>query len=195
MNQRELIELVGAWLVVSVAFGWVMRKNFPDIAFPYDFAFALLIALVATGTGFILHELAHKYMAIRYGAHAEFYAWPFGLVAALLLSFGLGFVFAAPGAVYIFGDIDRRQNGIVSVAGPAVNIAIGALFFVGYLLTAAASLPMIATICAVASQINLFLALFNLIPVGPLDGSKVLAWNKIVWTVLFLPLLALFFFI
>ncbi|MBS3061172.1 MAG: site-2 protease family protein [Candidatus Diapherotrites archaeon] len=195
MNQREIIELIGSWLVVSIAFAWVMKSDF-GIAFPNNFIFALVVALVATGTGFILHELAHKYVAIRYGAVAEYYAWPFGLFFALVMAVGFGFVFAAPGAVYIFGPhIDAKQNGIISVAGPITNIIIGVLFFVAFLLLSVANLDSLAVIAAIAGQINLFLALFNLIPIGPLDGSKVFAWNKLVWGALFVPLALIWLFV
>ena len=89
MDQREIIEIAGSWLVISVAFGWVMRNSFGITAFPNNFYFAFIVAAVAVGTGFILHELAHKYSAIHYGAHAAFFAWPMGLLLALVLSFGL----------------------------------------------------------------------------------------------------------
>jgi Zn-dependent protease len=40
--------------------------------------------------------------------------------------------------------------------------------------------------------VNVFLALFNLLPVPPLDGSKVFAWSKARWATVFLPLAAVF---
>ncbi|MFH0955389.1 MAG: site-2 protease family protein [Candidatus Micrarchaeota archaeon] len=194
MDQREIIEIAGSWLVISVAFGWVMRNNFSELAFPNNFYLAFVVAAVAVGTGFILHELSHKYAAIHYGARAAFFAWPMGLVLALGLAFGLGFVFAAPGAVYIFkSNLTKRENGIISVAGPIVNIALGFLFLAGSV--AFFSNPLISLIFSAASQINFFLALFNLIPLGPLDGKKVFDWNKPIWAILFLPLLVMFYFL
>ena len=155
-----------------------------------DILTALLISAVGVGTGFILHEIAHKYVAIHYGAHAEFKMWQTGLILALILpilTFGQ-FLFAAPGAVYIYGEnISRKQNGIISVAGPITNIVLGILF----VLAAAIFQSSIAGIIALsAAQINFFLALFNLIPIGPLDGKKVFVWSKSVWAVLFVFSLA-----
>lgn len=194
MDQREIIEIAGSWLVVSVAFGWVLRNSFPELAFPNNFYLALVIALVAVGTGFILHELAHKYSAIHYGAHAAFFAWPMGLLLALGMAFGLGFVFAAPGAVYIFkSDLTARENGIISVLGPITNIVLGILFWAFGLFVFTGGIAHI--VLMMGGQINFFLALFNMIPLGPLDGKKVFDWNKPVWAVLFLPLLAIFYFL
>ncbi|MDI6855821.1 MAG: site-2 protease family protein, partial [Candidatus Thermoplasmatota archaeon] len=84
------------------------------------------IALLAVATGFLLHELMHKLVAQKYGCWAEYRAFPFGLVLALLMS-AAGFVFAAPGAVYIMGSITKKENGKISLAGPLINIVIGAV--------------------------------------------------------------------
>lgn len=191
MNQRELIEIVGSWLVISVAFAWVMQT--PGGTLAQSFLPSLVVALVAVGTGFIFHELAHKYVAIHYGAHAEFFAWPTGLGLALVLAFALGFVFAAPGAVYIFStNLTKKQNGIISLSGPIVNIILGIVFFVFGFLATGLSNPFFAMLGFRAGMINFFLAGFNLLPLGPLDGKKVFDWNKAVWAVFFVPLLALY---
>jgi Zn-dependent protease len=130
----------------------------------------LAAATVAVVTGFLLHELAHKFLAQKYGAWAEFRVYPLGLILALFLALLSGIVFAAPGAVYIQGRITKEQNGKISLAGPGLNLVFGLacialLFF----------LPL--EIIFIVGWINLFLAAFNLIPFGPLDGAKVFRWN------------------
>ena len=45
------------------------------------------ISLVAVSTGFLMHELMHKFVAQRYGAWAEFRVFPLGLMMAILFSF------------------------------------------------------------------------------------------------------------
>lgn len=196
MNQREIIEIVGSWLAVSVAFAWVMQDPTSGQTIAARFLPSLLIALVAVGTGFIFHELAHKYVAIHYGAHAEFFAWPFGLGLALLLAFTIGIVFAAPGAVYIFAtNLSKKQNGIISLCGPIVNIVLGILFVIaGFLLLPSAN-SFWSTVGFQAGVINFWLAFFNLIPLGPLDGKKVFDWNKLVWAAFFVPLVLVFLFV
>ena len=82
------------------------------------------------GLGFLLHQLAHKFVAQKYGCVAEFRAFDQMLYLAVGLAFFVGFIFAAPGAVMIRGYVDRRKNGIISIAGPAVNIMLAVIFLI-----------------------------------------------------------------
>lgn len=123
--------------------------------------------------GFLLHELGHKFVAQRYGAWAEFRAYPLGLVLAVMMSF-LGVLFAAPGAVYISGRVTKKQNGLISLAGPMVNLAIGATFLAAWLVFPLGTVGLILYLVAFMS---LFLGGFNLIPIPPLDGYKVAIWS------------------
>jgi Zn-dependent protease len=163
---------------------------------------------VTVGSGFILHEMAHKILAIYYGAAARFRMWVMGLGFMLVTSV-LGAMFAAPGAVYIYSDrITRRENGIISLGGPLVNIALVGVFlaldyvlpviqFYSFLLQHGTDLAGFGVVSGVlrvwkfGATINIVLALFNMIPAFPLDGSKVLMWNKLVWIAVVGGLLAL----
>ena len=127
------------------------------------------------GLGFILHELAHRYAAKRYGAHAEFYANNTMLFIALLFSF-FGFIFAAPGAVVIRGYLTKRKYGHIALAGPMMNILLGILFLV-----IALFMPFTLPVTKPGMMINFWLALFNMLPFPIFDGFKVLKWNKIVY--------------
>src|SRR2546430_17593848 len=59
---------------------------------------------VATATGFILHEMGHKFVAIRRGYLAHFRLWIWGLVLtiSIVTISGGGLVFGAPGAVFFY---------------------------------------------------------------------------------------------
>jgi len=92
-----------------------------------------------------------------------------------------GWIIAAPGATYFFGqNVTRKQNGIISLAGPAINLILGFLFLtLGFLIIGS----FVGNILIAASMINFFFAFFNLLPILMLDGSKVVAWNPLVWIV------------
>lgn len=185
MDRIEVRDLIISWFSISLAFA-IIYARFDQIQL-FD---AFLISAIAVGTGFILHELAHKYVAIHYGAKAAFRMWPLGLVLAVGLAIVAGFIFAAPGAVYVMGNVSARKNGIISLAGPITNIILAGIFFV---LAAVSTQPFWAQAFGVAFSINLWLALFNMIPIFPLDGSKVFKWNPIIWAIVFIPLVLIVF--
>ena len=188
-SRKELTDLLVSWLTISAAFALVLSPGFLNLA---GFAEVFPITLVAVGTGFIFHELAHRQVALRFGAQAAYRAWPVGLVFALIMSL-TGFVFAAPGAVYIYGPhINRRQNGIISLAGPAANVGIALIFFTLFLLVENSFIRQLSFFTV---YINLFLAAFNLLPIYPLDGSKVFAWSRTIWVLIFVPLAFILLFV
>ena len=135
-----------------------------------------IVALFTAGLGFLLHELSHKFVAQHYGCTAEFRAWDQYLYLAVGLAVVVGFIFAAPGAVMISGMVTRKENGIISIAGPLTNYLLALIFLVLALLFPAGRL-----VFTIGLSINIWLGLFNLIPFGPLDGAKVFHWNKIAW--------------
>ncbi|MDD4983325.1 MAG: site-2 protease family protein [Candidatus ainarchaeum sp.] len=186
--KHEILHIFIAWIVISLAFAWQGFSNFSA------FYLNLPIVLLAAGTGFIVHELSHKFVAIHYDAKARFVMWPYGLVFAVALALisGGGFVFAAPGAVYIWGkDLSRKESGIISVAGPVSNLVIAILVFVLSLIIFQFYISQfLVTLFYTIISVNLFLGLFNLLPIPPLDGYKVLVWNKPVWAVLLVIFIA-----
>ncbi len=202
MNRREITDLLISWITISIAFAWIQVNVFSPNGVT-DLAQALITMLVAVGTGFVLHELAHKYVAIHYGAHAEFRAWREGLILAIVLAVTVGFVFAAPGAVYVLGNrITVKQNGIISLAGPVTNLAIVLVFGLLLGILHPAKGLVLDTILSVM-HVNFFLAAFNMIPIFPLDGSKVFVWSKGAWLatigvaaagVVFFPIIAGIFY-
>ena len=169
LDFSETIQIIVSALGISYAFSYV----WPDQSF--------LSILLTVGAGFVLHELGHRYMATKYGAHARYQMWTVGLVAAILLAVALDFVFAAPGAVYIYGkELTRSQSGKVALAGPAVNILLCILFVL-----AAGTLNGVGGLLVVGAMVNASLAAFNLLPLEPFDGAKVMHWNKQVWAAAF----------
>lgn len=177
----EIRDLIIAFVVISLSFAIVNGGRDPSAVLRI-----LPIVMVGVGAGFILHELGHKFVSMKYGYWAEFKLWPQGLIFALISSF-LGFVFAAPGAVYTYANYMTDEiNGKISIAGPIVNIVLALIFLAICIVIYPSAFTsetsvLIFVICSVGYSINSFLAAFNLIPIGNLDGSKVLTWNAGIW--------------
>ncbi|MCL2032964.1 MAG: site-2 protease family protein [Methanomassiliicoccaceae archaeon] len=176
-SKTEIIHIAAAIAVLSIAYSFVMMRR-EGLDFDSDQTTNTLIIIgisaILVICSFLFHELGHKFVAQRYNAWSEFRAYPYGLVMALIISSVFGFLFAAPGAVYIRGHIDRRMNGKISLAGPAVNFVIAAVAIVVFLALEPGPL---AYVIFMLANLNAFLGLFNMIPVPPFDGSKIVAWN------------------
>lgn len=198
IEKDEAVQITISVLAISFAMAIVFAGMDGMLGYPREFLFFLAPLVVTVGSGFILHEMAHKLVAIYYGAQARFRMWTQGLIFMLATSF-FGILFAAPGAVYIYSDrISKRENGIISIAGPALNVAIAFFFlalqkvapieqFFSFLLMPGVDFSPYGIVAGTlhvwmfGAAINIMLALFNMIPAFPLDGSKVFAWNKLVW--------------
>ncbi len=183
LSRREVHDLLISWFTLSLAFAW-------DLHFDL-FLQALPVYLIVVGTAFVLHELSHKFAANALGYPAEYRMWTTGLALAVLFALATGgrFIFAAPGAVYILGRPTRRDDGIISMAGPLSNMIIAYASLYLFLVYGS---PIFHIIAAV----NAFIGFFNLLPLFPLDGSKILPWNPAVYfalIALYTPLLAAVF--
>jgi Zn-dependent protease len=141
--------------------------------------FYLSPSFIAILIGFAVHEMAHKLVAIRYGGAAGFVAYGPGLLITFLSGLIPGIAILAPGYVRVVGWSDKTFFYSVT-AGPASNIVIA---LVGVALAGVVPGALKPYIYELVS-INAFLAFFNLLPIPPLDGSKIIRHNAAVWGVL-----------
>ncbi len=191
ISRREEFDLFVAWLAISLAFTiiFISPAGLFSSAAHIDPIRALIffgISLITVGIGFILHEMGHKFLAMRYGFWAEFRKDNVMLLIAVVLAALVGFVFAAPGATVIYSNsadgrgINREQNGKISAIGPVINLLLcipfAILLFIG-MGSAGNTNGIITTIGIIGLQVNAMIAAFNMLPVSVLDGKKVLAWN------------------
>lgn len=175
LSSIEKKHLLIALSVLTLAFAISFTGGVTNIL-GSSFLLFLVISFLSVGTAFVFHEMAHRKLARDYGCWAEFRMWRWGLMMALLFSF-FGFVFAAPGAVMIKGNITRKQNGKISAAGPATNWAVGSAFLIGSYAVGLYGMWSFNFILAFVAYVNLFLGGFNLLPIGPLDGRKIFGWS------------------
>jgi len=197
ISRREEADLFVAWMAIALAFTIINLTPYGILGpvnpiSPLNGLIYFAIALLTVGIGFILHEMAHKFMAIRFGYWAEFVKDNTMLLIAVVMAALVGFVFAAPGATVIYSkdgrSLTREENGLISAAGPVTNLVLcgvfAVLFFIVGGITALKAGSLLAMIGLAGVQINAMLAAFNLLPVSVLDGRKVLAWNALVFGVL-----------
>jgi len=194
-SQRELKDLAIAWIALGVAF--TAFYYHPEVrallagvqtnAALNVLAAGFAISMATAGVGFLLHELAHKVVAIHYGQVAEFRA-DYNMLFLAVMAGLAGFLFAAPGAVYHRGFVTKREQGLIALAGPVTNVALVGVF--GVLWVAGGSVgEVVATVGWLGVIINALLAGFNMIPFGPLDGKKVMNWSRPVWVATALPMI------
>jgi len=203
-SSGEILSIIVAWAVLSVAITYQKLVGLLTGAGSLD---VVIAGFVATATGFILHEMGHKFVAIRRGYLAHFRLWIWGLVLtiSIVTISGGGLVFGAPGAVYIspsaagFSGYDssrgrsdpEEDNMIISAAGPGLNLA----FAIGFLaLLLSVPFGFLHTVAFSGLFLNLGLGSFNMLPVPPLDGSKIFRKSLPIALGIALPLWAMLIF-
>jgi Zn-dependent protease len=177
---RERRDLLIAWLAISAAFTLIFVRSRVDLSVALIY---FLISLLTVGVGFVLHEMAHKFVAMHFGYWAEFQRDDQMLLVAVVLAALAGVVFAAPGATVVYGtSVSKRENGIISAAGPVMSLFLCIPF--ALLALFGGQLFLVGVIGLFGLKVNAMLAAFNMLPVSVLDGRKVLAWNPAVFAVL-----------
>ena len=193
-SDAEIKDLFVAWLALGVAFTLFLERDI-RMALLGDIAgltvggvvSVLAVSLLTVGVGFLLHELAHKVVAVRFGQLAAFKA-DYRMLGFAIIGGLVGFLFAAPGAVVHRGRITEREGGLIALAGPVTNLALAVVFLVPFVFALLSGVRgFLWEVARMGVQINLLLAGFNMIPFGPLDGRKVREWSTLVFLVVAVP--------
>ncbi len=183
-SRVEIQHLFISIFVLTFAFAFALTPfNFLDGFNINNLVYGLLLSFLGISTAFFFHEMSHKFTAQKFGLWAEYRMFPQGLLLASILGIFTGFVFAAPGAVMFQGGSKNYETGRIAMAGPLSNIIIASVTLFLYLFIFY-EIDLIGEIIAFICFINAFLAVFNLLPFGPLDGTKIIKWNATVWIIL-----------
>ena len=156
------IRLDPSWFLIAALIVWGLSGSyFPDRLIGYSkhaYLFIATIAMLGLFVSVILHELAHSLIARRFGLD----------VGSITL--------------FIFGGVaeleqepqDPRSEFWIAVAGPVMSVFLGgrAYMFAGNIGNIANAKPVVVVL-EYLWQVNLLLAVFNLVPAFPLDGGRV----------------------
>jgi Zn-dependent protease len=190
---KELREIILADLMLILAFDLTLIGGIVNFKYSFSvFLYFLPIAAVGVTLSFVLHELMHKFVAQRFGAIAAFMMSQMGAIITIITAM-FGFLIGIPGATVIYtNSFTKKEEGLVSLAGPLTNFIVFLIFFSAGIL---AYPNFISHITSTLSNnyvnnsylqnvinftlfISILLAFFNMLPIYPLDGSKILRWNK-----------------
>lgn len=139
-------------------------------------------AVMVTAPAILLHELGHKLIAISFGYEATFHAFYsndttlfLGIVAIVMKILNFGFIFLVPGYVSVFGITNKLESGIIAFAGPFINLL---LFLTALIiLNSKKNKKRNMQFWILTKNINLFLFIFNLLPIPGFDGFSV--WTSL----------------
>ncbi|MBI2650839.1 hypothetical protein HYX04_06045 [Candidatus Woesearchaeota archaeon] len=179
----EIIDLVLMTFFVGYIFSGIIpvrRESYdPLVHYKKGFDFeGLKFAILATAPAIILHELAHKFVALGFGLNAVFFAFyrnsftlMLGVFTIISKLTGFGFMFFVPGFVGISGNGTNLQFASTAFAGPLVNLILwlGSL----YMLKTGKYKKKYYLLLLLTSRINMFLFILNMLPIPGFDGNKV----------------------
>jgi Zn-dependent protease len=135
----------------------------------HDFWNAVMIVAPAVA----LHEMGHKFAALSFGMQAVFHADYLWLAIGLVLKLAhFPFIIFVPGYVEITGAGTPLTGALIAFAGPAVNLAL----WLGSILILKKKKNLSEKqriILAISSKVNMFLFIFNMLPLWNFDGAKV----------------------
>jgi Zn-dependent protease len=179
----EVIGLIVVAFYISYIFSGFIKKprNIYDEDYSYknqlweDMKFSAMIVVPAV----ILHEMAHKFIAMFLGFESAFYGFYYSswtmtlaIISIFLRIFHAPFIILVPGFVGIPPNVDPLSTGIIAFAGPLTNLI---MFFIADYIIKNKQLNRNQLILAtLTKKINIFLFIFNMIPIAPFDGGKVL---------------------
>lgn len=163
----EILRLIIVTLAIGYIFSGLIR--IPILKSKYE---DIKLAVYVAAPAVILHELMHKFVAIFFGLKAEFFASYFGLIFGIMLRiFNSPLLILVPGYVSI-PMTTPLKGAIVAFSGPFTNLL---LWLIAILLLRMKNLSNKQVLfLSLTKRINLILFMFNIIPIPPFDGAKVL---------------------
>jgi|SRR3989344_266394 len=163
-------------IILTIAIGYIF-SGYIKIPGLYSRFFnwqSIKFAMLVTAPAIILHELGHKFVGLAFGYESMFHIWAPGLLLGIFLRvIGSPFLILAPGYVSVNPSLPIELS-VIAFAGPFINLALFSISVI--VLRFKRRLRRKEFLFwHLTKMINLWLFIFNMIPIPPLDGSKVLS--------------------
>ncbi|MEM0373620.1 MAG: hypothetical protein QXO96_03610, partial [Sulfolobales archaeon] len=150
----------------------------------------LILLILTTAIAIVPHEVAHRQVARMNGCNSRFVLSFTGFIVTFFINLVMGLIGFGP-IIFISGytssscrffSLSKDLEGKIALAGPLINIIIAILSII--LLRFTTGITSIFLILLVT--FNSFVAFFNLLPLGQLDGYKIFRWNVVIWSIMFI---------
>lgn len=151
----------------------------------------VLIYMLVGAISVILHDFAHRYVITKHGHEADIQFWGLGTVIMFVTAWLYGNAFAQSyrNLAEREGTDEPRETGLEMVAGPCMSIVL-MILFLGMIQLG----DLFAIAGGIGFTINLITAVYSLMPIPTMDGLAIWKWNRLVFLVIFVPLIAFYFF-
>jgi len=184
--------------IVILVFAFIFSFNeWGDETFDFFVGIGNLFrAIIIVGLGVFIHQTGQRLAGLKIGFKTEVKIWWYGLMIALILAFvsrGKLLFFAATGmwmhhmAVHRLGHFRYGPNvkamGVIALMGPVANII--AATFIKFLQVNLHLIPMGSVRAYKFFIFNWIFALVNLLPIPPLDGSRLLFYSRLTYAFVF----------
>lgn len=185
LERFEKRGLIITLLVLSLTFFLIyFGENEFDIGFGMQKLFLVLVFVTIT---YVVREFAHRTVAIWLGYKSQFKAWVLGLVVGLIIVFLFRgkIPFIAPGALVIthlpyhrlgkpYYELSMKHLGWIAMSAPIANMFFAIILKGIFVVTQSEAIY-------VAMMINIWLALFDMIPIPPFNGSRTFFGSRYIY--------------
>jgi Zn-dependent protease len=143
--------------------------------------------IIGAGLVLLVHEFMHNATSHRFDIESEFRISAIGMIAVAITSVLFGNVFAVPGRTIVYGDPTQDQRGKIALSGPVVSFIMVLLFWL-----LADYGGFVGAIGLAGFNVAFIMAVYEMLPITPMDGKEVKSWKRWVWRLYFFPVFILY---
>jgi parallel beta-helix repeat protein len=188
---RRLSSLLQNNITVSIIGAFILGGAFTLISsIDKTIEIFLILSLIGGIVG-VVPRAVQYFAAGKYRMKTEYRMWWGGIIIIFITTlignlFGVARVFGQPVKTKIEQEesYERREIALVMLSGPLVSVLLSGGFLLLYMMQGTYAILAIQGL-----NMSLLAALVSFLPISPMEGERVFKWNKIVWVIIFVPIL------